>query len=132
VYEWTERASEVELEIEDESVAAVFREALVAFGDLLTEKRGGEPAFHQIGLTAVDRSALLRTWLEELMKLDRRDEFVPERVVKLELADQGLEARVAGQRFEHDHLVDAVMDARLGQDESGVWRAKARFRRVVP
>lgn len=129
VYQWTEHGAEIELEIEDESAAAIFRESLVAFGDLLTEERGGEPMFREIGLSAADLSALLQAWLEELMRLDQQDSFVPERVVKLELAEGVLDARVAGQRFDHSDAFRAVTAATLDQDESGVWRAQARFQR---
>ena len=100
MYQWTERDTAIELEIEDESPAAVFREAVVALGDLLTEERGGESMTHIVILSAPDVSALLRAWMEELTRLDESDGFVPERVVKLQLADANLTATVGGQRLD--------------------------------
>lgn len=127
MYQWTERGSEIELEIEDESPAAVFREALVALGDLLTEQRGGESMTHQVSLASPDISTLFRAWLDELARLDKSDGFVPERVVKLQLADSSLEATIGGQRFEHSGLVRGVSTAELVCDDDGVWKGRVRL-----
>jgi SHS2 domain-containing protein len=131
MYQWIERGSDIELEIEDESPPAVFREAVVALGDLITEERGGESMTHQVSLGAESLSALLRAWLEELTRLDESDGFVPERVVKLQLADSNLKATVGGQRLEHRSLIESVSAAELICDRDGVWNAHVRLRRTA-
>lgn len=130
MWQWTERGSKIELEIEDESPAGVFREAVIALGDLITEERGGESMTHHISLSAPDLSALLREWLAELARLDRSDGFVPERVVKLQLTDGGLEATVGGQRLEHATLIEGVGGAELAPDPEGVWVAHVLLSRA--
>lgn len=128
MYQWTESGTEIELEIEDESPAAVFREAVVALGDLLTEERGGESMTHTVILSAPDVSSLLRAWIEELTRLDESDGFIPERVVKLQLADASLTATVGGQRLMHRRLIGSVGAAELVCDRDGVWTAQVVLR----
>jgi SHS2 domain-containing protein len=131
MYQWTESGTEIELEIEDESPAAVFREAVVALGDLLTEERGGESMTHIVILSAPDVSALLRAWIEELTRLDESDGFVPERMIKLQLTDASLTATVGGQRLEHPSLVEDVVSADLVCGRDGVWTARVVLRRTA-
>jgi SHS2 domain-containing protein len=129
VYRWNESGTEAELEIEDESTEAVFREGVVALGDILTEQRGGEPLVHGLSLSADDVSSLFEGWLSELARLDREESFVCERVVRLDLAGTTLEGAVAGQRFEHEPVVEALTGATLKRDETdAVFRGTAQLR----
>jgi len=131
MYRWVEREDGVELEIEDESPEAIVKEALVAFGDLLTEERGGDPVTHHIGLAAADHQALLTEWVNELIRLAAADGFVPERVEKLALADDALEAEVGGQRDIPRAPLKPLSyhDLEMGTDEEGVWHAHLTFDR---
>jgi SHS2 domain-containing protein len=125
MYSWNEHESEIEVFIEDESPRAVMTEALVALGDLLTEQRGGEAVTHEVSVSATDLPALLAEWLNELAFLAERDGFVPERVIRMELADTSLEATVAGQRSVPRNVVKGVTYHRLElQEADGVWRAR--------
>jgi SHS2 domain-containing protein len=126
MYRWIEHTAEIELEIEDESPEAVFREALLAYGDLLTEERGGEPVTHSVSVSAADLPALLAEWMNELVYLAEADGFVPERVERLRLSDGGLEAEIAGQRRLPRNPVKAVTYHGLELREvDGAWRARA-------
>jgi SHS2 domain-containing protein len=125
VYRWIEHTAEIELEIEDDSPEAVFTEALVAFGELLTEHRGGEPVSHAVELSAADHAALLADWLNELVYLADTDGFVPERVEALTLSVGKLDARIGGQRGVPRNPVKAVTYHDLELREiDGVWRAR--------
>ena len=62
----------IEVEIEDETPEAVFREAIVALGDEITEERGGEPLAHPVTLEADDLSGLVHDLLHELLRLRYR------------------------------------------------------------
>ncbi len=131
MWRWIETDSGIELEIEDEGPEAVFKEALVAFGDLLTEERGGEPVFHHVSLGSSDLPALLAEWMNELIRLAESDGFVPERVEKLALATDALEADVGGQRAIPRSPVKPLSyhDLEAGPDDEGVWHARLTFER---
>jgi hypothetical protein len=129
MFRWTEGDGELELDLEDESPEAVFREGVVALGDVLTEERGGEPLVREVRLRADDVSGLFAAMLTELTRLDHEEDFVSERVVRLALVGATLSAEVAGQRFAHERVVDEVIAAALVRDEDdGVIRATARVR----
>ena len=125
MYRWVEHTAEIELEIEDESPRAVFTEALVALGDLLTGERGREPVTHEVSISAADLPALLVEWMNELVYLAETDGFIPERVEELHLAGNTLEATVAGQRGEPRPLVKAVTYHGLELSKTnGGWSAR--------
>jgi SHS2 domain-containing protein len=125
LYRWAEHTSEIELLIEDDSPEAVFTEALVALGDVLSEARGGEPVTHEVGISAPDLPALLAGWMEELVYLAETDGFIPERVAKLELEGTSLVAVVAGERSVPQSLIKAVTYHRLElKRANGTWRAR--------
>ena len=125
MYHWVDHESEVELFIEDEDVRGVMTEALVALGELLSEERGGEAVTHEVSVSAPDLPALLAEWLNELVFLAETDGFIPERVVRMEIADTTLKATVAGQRSVPRSLIKGVTYHRLELEEAeGEWRAR--------
>jgi SHS2 domain-containing protein len=126
VYRWLDHTSEAELWVEDETPEAVLGEAAIALGDLLGQHAKGEPVTHRVRLTASDMPALLADWLGELVHLAETDGFVPERVVKLELAGSSVDAVVGGQRTTPQTLVKAVTRRRLefGHEPGGPWQAR--------
>jgi SHS2 domain-containing protein len=113
-----------EVEIEDETPEAVFREAIVALGDEITEERGGEPLAHPVNLDAADFSTLLRDLLDELLRLERDDSFVPERATRLAIAGTAVHATVGGQRLLHTGKIAAVNEAKVFQAEDATWHAR--------
>lgn len=124
MYRWVEHTAEVELQIEDDSPEAVFTEALVAFGDLVADRPGGDPVSHRVRVTASDLPTLLAEWMNELVYLADTDGFVPERVDRLDLAEGALEAQISGRRNVTRSLVKAVTYHRLQLRQADRhWRA---------
>ena len=111
----------IEVEIEDETPEAVFREAVVALGDEITEERGGEPLAHPVDLSAPDLSTLLQNLLDELLELERTDSFVTERATRLALAGAAIRAVIGGQRLAHDGAVAGVESVEVFQAEDATW-----------
>ena len=125
MYRWVEHTAELELEIDAATEAEVFAEALAAFGELVGQEPGGEPARHEVEASGSDRGALLAAWLEELEFLAETEDFVPERLEELELAEGRLRAAVAGRRDRPPHLVKAVTYHGLALEPAGKgWRAR--------
>ena len=92
---------------------------------MLGRERGGDPARHEIAVSAPDRPALLVEWLSELVFLVETEGFVPERVVEFELADSALRASVEGYRGTPPHLVKAVTYHRLEfAEKDGRWQGR--------
>ena len=114
----------IEVEIEDETPEAVFREAIVALGDEMTEERGGEPLGHPVDLEAADLSDLLRDLLEELMRLERDDSFVAERATRLALAGTSVRALVGGQRLIHEGTISSIDKTEVFQAEDAPWHGR--------
>jgi SHS2 domain-containing protein len=125
VHRWVDHVSEVELEIEAPTEAAVFADALTALTELIGDDCSGEREQIEIELEDEDRAGLLAGWLDELVYLADVRGFVPERLVAIELTGGTLRARVAGHRGEPRPLVKAVTRHRLELRplESG-WRAR--------
>lgn len=126
MYRWLDHTSEAELWIEDESPKAVLGEAVIALGDLLGERREGEPVTHRVGVAAADLPTLLAEWLGELAYLAETDGFAPKRVVEMDLSDSSVEAVVAGQRTDPQTLVKGVTYHRLEFERDGdrAWHAR--------
>ncbi|MGZ4430848.1 MAG: archease [Gaiellales bacterium] len=124
-HRFVEHVGEVEIELEAATEAGIFEQALAAFAELVEADGDGEPASHEIELAAQDDALLLVEWLNELVFLAEVDQFVPDRVTELELADGDLRARVVGRRACPRHLVKAVTlsDLQL-QQEGGTWRGR--------
>jgi SHS2 domain-containing protein len=130
MYRWVEHTGELELELEARSERGLFQEALAALGGLLSERAGHEGAdassvLHQVSASAPDRATLLAEWLSELAYLAESAGFVPDRVERLEVSGNALDATVVGHRASLPHLVKAVTYHRLGMwDEDETWRAR--------
>jgi SHS2 domain-containing protein len=125
VYRWVEHTAELELHIEAQSPSDVFEEALAAFSELVADGAAGEPVVQEVWVTAPDRAALLVQWLEELIYLAETEDFVPQRVLSLDLGRQELRARVEGVSGSPRPLVKAVTyhGLELARREGG-WRAR--------
>ena len=101
MHRWVDHTGELELEIEAASEEAVFGDALAALGELLGERgepTSGEAVVHEVHAAAPDRATLLAEWVNELIYLAESLGFVPERVERLELTENALEATVSGRR----------------------------------
>jgi SHS2 domain-containing protein len=131
VYRWVEHTGELELELEARSRQGLFQEALAALGGLLSERAGNDEGadassvLHQVSASAPDRATLLAEWLSELAHLAESAGFVPDRVERLEVSGNALDATVVGHRASLPHLVKAVTYHRLGMwEEDETWRAR--------
>jgi SHS2 domain-containing protein len=125
MYRWLEHTSEVELSIEAPSEQAVFEEATCALAELLSEAPSGEPAEHEVSVSAADRPMLLATWLDELVYLSETEDFIPERVRRMEVADASAKGLVSGRRSVPQSLIKGVTYHRLEMQETdGAWQAR--------
>jgi SHS2 domain-containing protein len=81
-----------------------------------------------VNASAPDSATLLVEWLSELAYLAESRGFVPDRVERLELSGQSLDATVVGHQASLPHLVKAVTYHRLGMwEENETWRARVIF-----
>ncbi len=125
VYRWVEHTGELELRVEAPAEEEVFAQSLAALAELLGEDTPGEPARHELDLSAPDRASLLVEWLNELVFLAETQAFVPERVATLELREGGLRATVEGRRGTPSPLVKAVTYNHLDfSPRRGGWQAR--------
>ena len=119
MFRWEQSPDRIEMWIEDADLKAVFGEALMALGDVLTEERGGAPVMKDVSAGAPDRPALLAEWLNELAALAEDEGFVAERVVRMDLADDQIDARIAGQLLTPRHKIKGARCHRLELESSG-------------
>ncbi len=125
MYRLVEHTSEVELEIEAESAADVIAEATTAFGEVLVDAPRLEEVEREVRASAEDFPTLLAEWLGELAYLAEGDGFIPERIVRIDLADTAVNALVAGHRSDPQSLVKGVTYHRLEMAPAdGLWRAR--------
>ena len=125
MYRWIEHTSELELELEADSEAGVFAEALRALAELLAVEPSGPVVREEVALSSRDRGTLLADWLGELVFLAETRAFLPERVAALVFEDGGLRATIEGRSASALFFVKAVTYHRLelgGAD--GRWRAR--------
>jgi len=133
MYRWVDHTAEMQLEIEAPSEEEVFADAARALGELLGAEEaratGAPEAQREVGCLAGDRATQLADWLGELVYLAELDEFVPERVERIELAPDGVTADVHGRIAAPPHLVKAVTyhDLAFEQHDAG----EGWFARVV-
>jgi len=115
----------VEVELQAESEAGLFEAAVEAYAELAAAGGGGEPARRELALAGGDHALLLVDLLNELVFLAETEAFVPERLERLELSDDGLHATVAGRIGDPTHLVKAVTLNRLSlAEEGGAWHGR--------
>ena len=119
MYEWVEHTAELELVIEAPSEQAVFEEALHAFAELVAREASGPPDRRKVEVEASDPAALLASWVDELVFLAETEEFVPVRLLAMELEDSALRATVQGYRDRPAPLVKAVTYHRLEFERAG-------------
>jgi SHS2 domain-containing protein len=125
VYRWVEHTAELQLEIEAQSEAAVFSDALAAFTELVDDGNG-RPVTREIEIRAAEPAMLLVEWLSELIYLGEAEGFVPKRIASLALGEDALRASVEGHAGDPRHLVKAVTlhGLELQADDDGGWRAR--------
>jgi|tagenome__1003787_1003787.scaffolds.fasta_scaffold18656245_2 hypothetical protein len=113
MFRWIDRGHELELELESDSEDGVFIDALEAVRELLEEDTGaglGGAADTRVIASGDDRTALLADWLRQLTALAEGEGFVPQRIVALDLRDDGLSATVEGSCGEPARLLRAIGD----------------------
>jgi SHS2 domain-containing protein len=125
VYRWVDHTAELELHIEAATRREVFEEAVAAYAELVGDGTEGEAVVQELWLTAPDRASLLVRWLEELIYLAETADFVPRKVLSLDVGAQELRARVEGVSGSPRPLVKAVTyhGLELARREGG-WRAR--------
>jgi SHS2 domain-containing protein len=125
VYEWGEHVGELELHVTAADEAAVFAEALRAFGELVGGEDRPEERF-EVAAGGEDRAVLFAAWLSELAFLAETEGLVPADVEAIELGRDEVRATVRGYRGDPPHLVKAVTYHRLAYEpHDGGWRARA-------
>jgi protein archease len=127
VYRWVDHTAEVELEIEAPTEREVLAEALSALAELLGFGEASEEERRHVAVSAVDRPALLASWLEELAFLAESEGFVATRLESLDLGVAGLRATVGGVLGDPPPIVKAVTYHRLAFAPAG----QGYFARVV-
>jgi SHS2 domain-containing protein len=127
VFRWVEHTAELGLEIEATSPGGVFEEALAAFAELVGDGGDGEPVTRDVELEAAELDLLLVEWLSELLYLADAEQFVPERVMSIEVDDERLRATVEGHRGDPRQLLKAVTlhQLQFSRNDTGGWRAHA-------
>lgn len=125
MYRWVEHTAELELAIEAHDAEHVYAEAVAAFAEVLDDGRPGPGARHEIAVTSADPAARFADWLEELVYLAETDDFVPGRLVRIELDGERAHGVVEGHRGRPPHLVKAVTyhGLELAPGDGG-WRAR--------
>lgn len=125
-HRFVEHVGEVELALEADSEAGLFREATAAFRELVDGAESPrEPLRFAVSLGPAEPALLLVDWLDQLVFLAEVDAFVPERVSKLEVDESGVRAALDGFRGRPRHLVKGATlhDLELAR-EGEVWRAR--------
>jgi SHS2 domain-containing protein len=115
-YRWIEHTAELELEIEAASPEAVFADALLALGELLSDEvpcQRGAAVSVQLSLAGPDRAMLLAGWLDELVFRAETDGLVPTAVERLELGEHVLTATIRCVVATPRHLIKGVTHHRL-------------------
>jgi SHS2 domain-containing protein len=107
-YRWVDHTSELAVEIEADTVGAVFLEALEAFAELVGDGSSIDSERRDVEVRGDDRGSLLVAWLEELVFLTETEGFVPERATELELGDDVVRATLHGHYGEPRQLVKAA------------------------
>ena len=115
-YRWIEHTAELELELEGTSAEAVFADALLALGELLSDEgshQAGAAVSVQVSVAGQDRAMLLAEWLDELVFRAEIDGLVPVALEQIELGEHQLTATIRGAQGTPRHLVKGVTHHRL-------------------
>jgi SHS2 domain-containing protein len=127
MYRWVHHTAELELEIESPDERRVFDDAVAALGELLaTDESGaaGERVAVEVAVEGRDRATLLAECLTEVLYHAEVEGLVPERVSRLDLRGERLEATVVARRGGPRPLVKGVTYHGLRfEPAGGGWRA---------
>lgn len=126
MYTLTTGGDEIEVVVEDDSADAVFAETLVAVGDVLADRaRGGVEVTHDVSLRAADPPALLRAWVDELVRLAETDGFIAQHIGHIDLEPESIRATIGGERGVPQDLIRKATCERLELERTdGGWRAE--------
>ena len=124
-FRWSEHTGELELELGAATEPGIFEAGFQAMRELMSGDRSQDRNEVPLALTGGDRAALLPDWLGELAFLGETRGLVPDRLVSLDLRDDGLSAVVQGSAGNPPHLVKGATYHRLRfeRTEEG-WRAR--------
>jgi SHS2 domain-containing protein len=126
-YRLVDHTGELQLELEAPTKEEVFREAVVAVGDLLSGegRLAGVEETRVLHVRADDDSTLLAAWLDELVFLAETEGLVPISADELRAVAGEVRALVSFVRGSPPHLVKGATYHDLALSaESGVWRAR--------
>ncbi|MFY9825713.1 MAG: archease [Thermoanaerobaculia bacterium] len=130
-HRWLDHTSEVQLEVEAESLAALAAEAGRALGLLMLR---GEPATvsgsaRRLEVSAVDRDALLVNWLNEILFVAETERWVPVEfdVEESSLTDLRVLARGVPVAEPPSTVKAATFHGLKIEEHDGVWRAEVIF-----
>jgi SHS2 domain-containing protein len=124
-FRWIEHTGELELELEAASERGIFEAGFHAMRELMSGNQTSTQLEFPVSLTGADRAVLVADWLAELAFLGETRGLVPDRLVSLELTDDGVTALVWGCAGDPPHLVKGVTYHRLRFERTqGGWRAR--------
>jgi SHS2 domain-containing protein len=133
MHRWVEHTSELELELEAETVAGVLAEALAALAELLDPDGGAEGGAAQsveVEVEAGDPAALLAAWVEELAYLAEGRSLIAAAIEEIAVDESGdvpraVRARIRARRGDPRGLVKAVTYHRLRLERADRgWRGR--------
>jgi SHS2 domain-containing protein len=130
-HEWLDHTSEVQLEVEAESLGGLAAEAGQALGLLLLRDVPARPegSARELQVESVDREALLVDWLNEILFLAEVERWVAVEFDILEVSSVHLKASARGVTVdESPALVKAATFHGLAVEErDGRWQAEVIF-----
>ena len=102
-FEYLPLAGELGIRLHAGSIAEILRQAALSWSAiLLSEQRQSGPEYLRvIELEAPDRAGLLVAWMNELLKLAKRDRWIPSRIEVHEATETHLRATAWGPVLEH-------------------------------
>jgi len=127
-YRFVDHTSELQLEIEAPTRAAVFEEAVRALGEVLSgdAESPGMSQTRELAVQAPDDPALLAAWLDELVFVAESEGLVPRSAERLEVGAHGVRGIVSFVADSPPHLVKGVTYHDLDFWYDGVtWRGRA-------
>ena len=123
MYRFAEHTSELELELESDTVEGIFQEATRAFGELVGVGTG-EVVERPVSLRASDPGALLAAWLDELVFLADSEGVVAE-AATVHVDRTALSGTLRGRRGTPRPIVKGATLHRLRlRPENGGWNGR--------